>query len=134
MNMIWIIGNLTNDPDMRTVTTQTGGEATVTAFTVAVNRHAGERKFTDFFRVSVWGKQAENAKQYLAKGRKVSIVGAVSARAYTGPDGSARASMEISQVERMEFLTPKAGWGGGEAQQPDGGGFVEDHDDDELPF
>ena len=76
MNKLAIIGNLTRDVELRT--TQSG--KSVANFTVAVNRRAkpGEKAEADFFRVSVWDKQAETCQKYLAKGRKVCVIGSVS--------------------------------------------------------
>lgn len=149
MNKVFLIGNLTRDPELRT--TQTG--VSVCSFTIAVNRRrantaeAGQPE-ADFFRISAWRQLGENCAKYLAKGRKVSVVGTVSASAYTGNDGQPRASLEV-QADDVEFLTPRgeagentayapaapaprgndAGFGGA----PQGGGFVQ-VDEEELPF
>lgn len=144
MNKIFIIGNVTKDPEMRT--TQNG--IAVCSFNVAVNRRTGsnaENPETDFFRVTAWRGLGENCGRYLAKGKKVSVVGSVSASAYMGHDGQARANLEIN-AEEVEFLSPK-GEGKEEAyiQQEreaiqneaapakKNSGFVE-VDDEELPF
>ena len=92
MNKVFLIGNLTRDPELRT--TQTG--VSVCSFTIAVNRRrpnnaeAGQPE-ADFFRITAWRQLGEICAKYLAKGRKVSVVGTVSASAYTGNDGVARA-------------------------------------------
>ena len=151
MNKVFLIGNLTRDPELRT--TQTG--VSVCSFTIAVNRRrpsnaeAGQPE-ADFFRVTAWRQLGEICAKYLAKGRKVSVVGSVSASAYTGSDGQARASLEV-QADDVEFLTPKGEQGdtGGYAappapaarpaapanygSAPQGGGFVQ-VDEEELPF
>lgn len=135
MNMVHVIGNLTADPEIKQVQTS-GGMATVTTFTVAVNRHHGGVDYVDYFRVSVWSRMAENAKKFLAKGRKVAVSGAVTARAYTAQDGSPRASLEIVQVFGLEFLSPSnRGEGAAQSQQPaQGNEWAEAGDDPELPF
>lgn len=105
MNKLTIIGNLTRDPEMRY--TQDG--TAVCNFTVAVNRRGQKvqgQPEADFFRVSAWRKLGENCKQYLAKGRKVAVVGAVSLHTYTGQDGQTRAQMDVT-ADDVEFLTPK---------------------------
>ena len=78
MNKLTIIGNLTRDPQLRT--TQTG--VNVCDFTVAVNRRQsaqqrqnGQQPEADFFRVTAWRELGENCSKYLAKGRKVAVVG-----------------------------------------------------------
>lgn len=131
MNETHIIGNLTADPKLRTVNTKKG-EQSVCDFTVAVNRVMQGKTITDFFRVTCWNKQAENAAKYLTKGRKVAVTGPVTARAYAGNDGKPRASLEIP-AEKIEYL-------GGSRQEPEYGevpppddGFIP-VDDDELPF
>ena len=124
MNSVFIIGNLTRDPELRTV--DSGAE--VATFTVAVNRRVRNDapQQTDYFRCSAWGNLAGICSQYLHKGNKVYIAGPVRARAYTGSDGNAHASLEVT-VREMEFLTPK-----GAAKAGSDGDF-EDYDG-ELPF
>ena len=101
MNKLTIIGNLTRDVELRT--TQSG--KSVANFTVAVNRHAkpGEKAEAAFFRVSVWDKQAETCQKYLAKGRKVCVIGSVSVNTYNANDGSTRATLEVF-AQDVEFL------------------------------
>ena len=144
MNKVFIVGNLTRDPELRS----TRDGISVCSFTVAVNRRvrnaeAGQPE-ADFFRVTAWRALGENCSKYLSKGRKVAVVGAVSVSTYTGNDGQTRASLDIT-AQDVEFLTPKGG--DSEAQynaaertaiQHDsmaqtGGGFVQVQDDD-LPF
>jgi len=108
MNKTYIIGNLTRDPDLRQVNGR-DGPVSVCDFTVAVNRRnksSDGQNEADYFRVSVWRGLADVCKQYLAKGRKVAVVGPVSCRTYTGNDGVTRASLEI-QAEDVEFLSPR---------------------------
>lgn len=143
MNKAIIIGNLTRDPELRT--TQSG--VSVCSFTVAVNRRnkgaeAGQQE-ADFFRVNAWRELGESCAKYLAKGRKVGVVGPVSVNTYTGNDGQTRAQMEITANE-VEFLTPRNDAGSASAPAPaqatypapqlqQGGGFVQ-VDDSDLPF
>lgn len=125
MNRLTIIGNITRDPETRV--TQSG--SSVCTFTVAVNRR-GKNDEADFFRVSAWNKLAETCQQYLAKGRKVAVVGPVSVSTYTGQDGNTRATLEV-MAQDVEFLTPK-----GETQKPvpaQNNGYQE-VTDEELPF
>lgn len=124
MQRLIITGNLTRDPESRNV-----GDKTVTNFTVAVNRRkkANGTQEADFFRVAAWGKMGENCQKYLAKGRKVGVVGTVSVRAYTDKNGQPAASMEVF-AEEVEFLSTQ----GGAAQSDSQGGFTEVETD--LPF
>lgn len=135
MNKVFIVGNLTRDPELRTVR---DGIA-VCSFTVAVNRRnrgaeAGQPD-ADYFRVTAWRGLGENCSRYLAKGRKVAVTGTISVSTYTANDGSTRASMDVT-AEDVEFLSPKnegvAPAPVQEKRDPQSG-FVQ-VDDDELPF
>jgi len=106
MNKLFIIGNLVRDPELRT--TQSG--IAVCAFTVAVNRRkagaeAGQPE-ADFFRVTAWRQLGENCNRFLAKGRKVGVVGTLTLQTFTGNDGQQRSSLEV-QADEVEFLSPK---------------------------
>ena len=134
MNKVFIVGNLTRDPELRTVR---DGIA-VCSFTVAVNRRnrgaeAGQPD-ADYFRVTAWRGLGENCNRYLAKGRKVAVTGTVSVSTYTANDGSTRASLDVT-ADDVEFLSPKSESAPAPVQErrdPESG-FVQ-VDDDELPF
>jgi single-strand DNA-binding protein len=133
-----IVGYLGNDPVMRFTP---GGQA-VTSFSVATSRtynnNAGQKvDETTWFRVSVWGTQAEACNQYLSKGRPVLVVGRLrpdpqsgGPRVYNRKDGSPGASFEINALS-VQFL-PSGGEGGTKQEDmgDDQGGF----EDDEIPF
>lgn len=80
-------------------------------FSVAVsarwtNREGQPQEETTWFRVAVWGRQAETSNQYLAKGRRVLVEGRVSARAFIGNDGQPRASLELSARD-VRFMSSR---------------------------
>lgn len=104
MNKLTIIGNLVRNPELRT----TSQGISVCTFTVAVNRRNAKegQPEADFFRVSAWRQLGENCGKYLAKGRKVCVVGSVSVSTYTGNDGSTKANLEVT-ADDVEFLSPK---------------------------
>ena len=104
MNKLTIIGNLTRDPELR-VTSQ---GISVCSFTVAVNRRNAKegQPEADFFRVTAWRQLGENCGKFLAKGRKVAVIGPVSVSTYQANDGSTRAQMEVT-ADDVEFLSPK---------------------------
>ncbi len=108
MNRLTIIGNLTHDPELRT----TPSGDSVCSFSVAVNRRGrrdaqgNQNEQTDFFRVSAWRQLGENCAKYLAKGRKVAVVGSVSVRTYQAADGTTRATMEVNATD-VEFLSSR---------------------------
>ena len=107
MNKVILIGNLTRDPELRT----TPSGDSVCSFTIAVNRRrrsnaeAGQPE-ADFFRVTAWRQLADICSKYLAKGRKVAVVGSVSVHTYTGNDGTTRASLEVN-ADDVEFLSSR---------------------------
>ena len=99
-----IIGNLGSNPGQRF----TPNGDPVTTFSVATSRKYGEKDETTWFRVSVWGKQAETCNQYLTKGSKVLVEGRLKAEpnVYQRKDGTWAASYEVT-AETVRFLTAK---------------------------
>lgn len=105
MNKVFLIGNLTKDPE---VSVTTGGVNNC-RFSVAVTRrYTGQNgaRETDFFTVVCWRGQAENCGKYLKKGSKVGIVGSIQNRSYEGNDGVRRYSTEIV-ADEVQFLSSK---------------------------
>lgn len=103
MNIAILIGRLTKDPELRYIAST--GRA-VASFSIAVDRtFVGKdgQKQTDFFNIIVWGKQAENAANYLAKGSQVCIKGQIQNRSYETPNGEKRYITEII-AENVQFL------------------------------
>jgi single-strand DNA-binding protein len=135
-----IVGYLGNDPVMRFTP---GGQA-VTSFPVASSRsytnNAGQKiDETTWFRISVWGAQAEACNQYLSKGRPVLVIGRLrpdpqsgGPRVYTRKDGTSGASFEVNAIN-VRFLP--TGRGGDNANyQQDMGDTAGDAKDDDIPF
>ena len=138
MNTLHIIGNLTGNPESRAVQ-GANGMNTVCNFTVAVNRYVRGQKTTDYFRITLWNKQADNAMKYLAKGRQVGITGPVTARAYMGKtDNQPHCSMEIQDVKEIEYLGGRPEGSATADDAPAPGGYQDDSytpvDDPELPL
>ena len=106
MNKVFLIGNLTRDPEL----TETAGGVAVCHFSIAVNRpyttQDGERQ-TDFFNCTAWRGQAETIARYTKKGNKVAVTGSVQLRNYEDNQGVKRTAVDII-VQDVEFLTPKA--------------------------
>ncbi len=132
---IIIVGNLGRDPEMRYAPS---GDA-VTSFSVASNRQytdsSGQKvKETIWFRVSVWGKQAESVNTYLQKGSSVLIEGNLrpdketgNPKTFTRSDGSTGASYEVN-ARTVRFLSTKGG--SADSSSDSGGGGT----DEEIPF
>jgi len=98
------IGNLGNTPETR----YTAKGDPVTSFSLATSRRYGETDETTWFRVSVWGKQAESCQKYLSKGSKVLVEGRLKSEpnVYQRKDGTWASSYELT-AESVRFLTPK---------------------------
>lgn len=104
MNKIFLIGNLTRDPEL----SETQSGIAVCRFAIAVNRRRtgdGEPQ-TDFFNVTAWRGLADSVARYCKKGNKVAVTGSVQIRTYEGNDGVKRTSVDVV-AEDVEFLTPR---------------------------
>ncbi|NCF65745.1 MAG: single-stranded DNA-binding protein [Chloroflexi bacterium] len=140
---IIVAGNLGGDPEMRYMPDGTA----VTNFSMATSRTWTDRnsgqpvKETTWFRVSVWGRQAESTNQYLSKGRQVIVEGRLRAdpntggpRTYTRQDGTVGASFDIT-AETVRFIGSRedaAGFVSGDDESAGGG--VPAQEEDEIPF
>lgn len=136
MNKVYLIGNLTRDPEMRA--TQSG--VSVCNFSFAVNRRFKDvdgKAQTDFFNIVTWRQLADICGKFLMKGKKVAIVGSIQTRTYEAQDGSKRSTFDIV-ADEVEFLTTagEAQGTGSTAYAPPmnspTAGFTQV--DDELPF
>ena len=106
MNRVELVGRLTAKPELR----YTNSNMAYTRFSVAINRaiaNAQGERVTDFINVVVWGKQAENAANYLDKGSLVGIEGSIQTGNYTDKDGNKRTSFDV-RANRVEFLSSKS--------------------------
>lgn len=102
MNSVVLIGRLTKDPEVRyTAATQMA----VATFNLAIDRpvRAGGEKQTDFPRITVFGKQAENCERYLAKGRLVGVQGRIQTGSYQNQKGDTVYTTDVI-ADRVEFL------------------------------
>lgn len=141
VNKVFIVGNLGRDPEVHY--TQSG--SAVCKFPVA----AGERRkkdgewvdHTEWVRAVCFGKTAENAGQYLSKGRQVHIEGRLSTQKWTDKEGVDRWSTDVI-IDRLTFLGGGGDKGGksspskppGEDRGGGGGGGDSGFYDDDLPF
>lgn len=104
LNRVFLIGNLTRDPELRYVPSG----AAVANFGLATNRvfvtSTGEKKKeTCFVRVVAWGKMGEICGEYLSKGSPVFIEGRLQYRSWDAPNGEKRNTLEV-RAERVQFL------------------------------
>ena len=105
MNKVFLIGNLTRDPEL----TETQSGVSVCRFGIAVNRRSGssdgERK-ADFYNVTAWRGLGETVSRYARKGNKVAVLGNIELRTYEDRDGIERTAVDVI-AQDVEFLTPK---------------------------
>lgn len=110
-NQAIVMGNLTRDPELRT----TPGGQSVASFAVATNRSwqdaSGERKeAVEYHEIVAWGKLGELTAQYLAKGRKVMVIGRLQTQSWE-KDGVKRQRTEIVASD-VNFLDGRGDAGG----------------------
>lgn len=135
MNKVYLIGNLTRDPEI----SETTSGVAFCRFSIAVNRtfiNADGNRDADFFNITVWRNQAENCGKFLKKGSKVAIVGSLQNRTYDDKDGIKRTVTDIVASE-VEFLSTGSRDNAtmGDAPINKSGPILEEVDDgDNLPF
>lgn len=137
LNHIVIMGTIARDLELRR--TQSG--TAVLAMTVAVERdYKGQdgKKETDFIDCVFWGKTAEYAAKYFAKGRRVVVNGSLQSRKWTDKNNNNRISWEV-QGSSIYFADSKQSNSNGQsngvaAQETANNEFAEIEDDGELPF
>ena len=143
-NQVMLVGNLTDDPELRF----TPNGAAVANFRLAVTPRVREGDSwkdgeTSFFRINVWRQQAENVAETLQKGARCIVVGRLRTRSWETPEGEKRSVTEVEADEigpSLKFATAKVerasrGGGGGDyagnsAGAPKSGGQF----NDEPPF
>jgi single-strand DNA-binding protein len=119
INRVILTGNLTKDPELRS----TGSGMSVCSLRIASNTRRKDQsgEWVDkpnYFDVTIWGRQGENAAQYLSKGRPVAIDGRLEWREFTDQAGNKRQAVEIV-ADNVQFLGSAGGDTGG-----NGGGFT----------
>lgn len=128
MNKVWLIGNLTRDPEL----SETNSGISVCRISIAVNRRRtgdGEPQ-TDFFNVTAWRWLADNVAKYCKKGNKIAVSGSIQIRQYEAQDGTKRTAVDVV-AEDVEFLTPKPQ----ESEAPKKKPALEPFEDDsDIPF
>ena len=120
INTVVITGNLTRDPELRSLPSGTS----VCKLRVAVNsrrKDGASGEWVDkpnYFDVTVWGAQGENCANYLSKGRPVAVEGRLDWREWEAQDGTKRQSIEII-ANSVQFLGSRSdNTGGGNGFQP----------------
>jgi single-strand DNA-binding protein len=131
-NKITIVGYLGRDPELR-YTPQGTAVCNMSIATTEKRRNAeGEtEEHTIWFRVTVWGRQAELASEYLAKGRQVYVEGRLRLEQYTDRDGNPRTSPEVNAND-IQFLGQRADTAERGAEKTEDGGQVDDEMEKEV--
>ncbi len=149
VNKVILVGNLGKDPEVR----YTPGGQAVANFTIATNeawtdKQGQKQERTEWHRIVVWGKTAENCGEYLSKGRQVYVEGRLQTREWTNKEGAKQYTTEIvaNQVtflgggERGQGRGARPGAGAGEEFGPPPPGFDDGAapsgkaGDDDIPF
>ena len=143
-NKVLLIGNLTRDPQLSYLPSQTA----VVDFGLAVNRRwtgqdGQQREETCFVDCQAFGRQAENINKYLSKGRPLFVEGRLTFSSWTAQDGTKRSRLRVT-VERFQFLGGPAGTGAGKGAGETGEGeqaageaaskAEQDVSSDDIPF
>ena len=141
-NKVFLMGNLTRDPELRS----TQGGTQVCKFGLAVNRkytsNGQQQEETCFVDLTAFGRQAEVINQYCAKGRPLFVEGRLQFSTWQTQDGQKRNKLEVI-VENFQFMGQgqggAGGGGGGGAGRAQGGGFGDaggfgDSAESEIPF
>ena len=126
LNKVMLIGNLTRDPELR----HTPKGTAVAELGLAINRvwmdeQKGKQEETTFVDVTLWGRQAELAQQYLSKGRPVYIEGRLNLDTWDDKaTGQKRSKLKVIG-ENLQFLSSGQGQGGqgGGGNSQGGGGY-----------
>jgi single-strand DNA-binding protein len=119
-NKVFLMGNLTRDPQLSYTPSQTA----VVDFGLATNRRwtsrdGEQREETCFVDCRAFGRMAENINKYLTKGRPVFLEGRLTFESWTAQDGTKRSRHRVT-VESFQFLPGTGGAGAGGADQSAG--------------
>jgi single-strand DNA-binding protein len=111
INKVFLYGNLTRDPELKSLPSGTQ----VSEFGLATNsvwkdKDGNKQESVEFHNIVIFGRQAEIVSQYLKKGRPVFIEGRIRTRSWDGQDGSKKYRTEVV-AERFQF-GPQAGGSG----------------------
>ena len=139
-NKVFLIGNLTRDPELRYTTSG----IPVARFALAVNRFkkkgeedagAKQAQDVDFINIVAWRRLAEICGEYLKKGRPVAIEGRLQIRSYTGKDGQPRTMTEVV-ADNMQMLggRPESNANRVTGNESKLSGPAAEEIDDEIPF
>ena len=142
MNKVILVGRITKDPELRSLSSG----SSVVNFTIAVNRPVAQNtdqnaSTADFINCVIWNKQAENLAKYVKQGSLIGVEGRIQTRSYES-NGTTRYITEVL-CDNVQFLeTKKDGTNGTtRVEQSDNStdedqyaGKINNVDDNDLPF
>ena len=144
-NKVLLMGNLTRDPQLSYLPSQTA----VVDFGLATNRRwtgqdGQQREETCFVDCRAFGRQAENINKYMSKGRQLFVEGRLTFNSWTAQDGTKRSKLRVT-VERFQFVGGPADSGRADSGRADSGPAEQDADEaappvkqetgaDDIPF
>lgn len=128
INRMTLQGRLTRDPENR----QTQSGTDVASFTIAWSEKYKDTEKKLFMPCVAWGNQALFVCRYFAKGSEIIVEGNLTSRKWQDKDGNNRETIELT-AERIHFAGSKTG-NATEEETPAPMSFVEDADDEDLPF
>lgn len=109
INKAILVGNLGADPELRyTPSGQAVANMSVATNRVFTTKDGKQQRETSWHRIVVWGKQAENCKEYLAKGRQVYVEGRLQTRSWEDKEGNRRFVTEVV-AHSVQFLGGNTG-------------------------
>jgi single-strand DNA-binding protein len=116
INKVILLGNVGQDPELRYTPS---GQAVCDLRLATTERRAGRdgaqaKEYTEWHTVVVWGKQGENVKQYVQKGRQLYVEGRIQTRSWDDRDGKKRYTTEVV-ANKVLFI------GGGGGRRSEGG-------------
>ena len=152
LNRVTLVGRLTRDPELR----HTGGGDPICSIRLAVSSRSRDESGnwgdkSNYFDVTVFGRQAQTAADYLAKGRRIGVDGRLSWREWQAQDGTKRQAVEVIAND-LFFLDSRGEGGGGYGGDQESGGLSQPSgrggdlpvdrsdmqpataDDDDIPF
>lgn len=133
VNKAFIYGNLTRDPELRSLPSG----IQVATMSVATNRvwknkEGMKQESVDYHNVVVFGRQAETSAQYLHKGNGIFVEGRMQTRSWDAADGTKKYRTEIV-ADRIQFGPKTTGGGGGNYPAKDEGAPVSGTKKDDAP-
>lgn len=134
-NKVILIGNLGSDPELKFTEGGTGvANLNMATSEKWKDKDGNPQERTEWHRVVVWGKQAENCQKYLKKGSKVMVEGSIHTRDWEDSDGNKRYTTEVKASNVMFMDSRNAASDSKASESPQTSSTPDTFDDDDIPF